>query len=65
MNTINSKTIKEMETINLSVQTVQQILNYLAVQPYNEVAGLIAAIQSDINAQPSKEKDIELNTNNK
>lgn len=59
MNTINSKTIKEMETINLSVQTVQQILNYLAVQPYNEVAGLIAAIQSNINAQPSKDENIE------
>ena len=59
MNTIHSKTIKEMETINLSVQTVQQILNYLAVQPYNEVAGLIAAIQSNINAQPSKDENIE------
>lgn len=59
MNTINSKTIKEMETINLSVQTVQQVLNYLAVQPYNEVAGLIATIQSDINAQPSKDENIE------
>ena len=43
MNTINLKVIKEMESINLSVQTVQAIFNYLAVQPY-------------INAQPSKEE---------
>lgn len=56
MNTINRKTIKEMESINLSVQTVQAILNYLAVQPYKDVAGLIANLQSDINAQPSKEE---------
>ncbi|MCS2426133.1 hypothetical protein [Parabacteroides goldsteinii] len=59
MNTINLKAIKEMETINLSVQTVQAILNYLAVQPYKDVAVLIANLQSDINAQPSKEEDIE------
>lgn len=59
MNIINLKAIKEMETINLSVQTVQAILNYLAVQPYKDVAVLIANLQSDINAQPSKEEDIE------
>lgn len=59
MNTINSKEIKEMGSINLSVQTVQAILNYLAVQPYKDVAVLIANLQSDINAQPSKEEDIE------
>ena len=63
MNTINSKEIKEMETINLSVQTVQAILNYLAIQPYKDVAVLIANLQSDVNAQPSKD-EIELNTNN-
>lgn len=56
MNTINLKAIKEMETINLSVQTVQAILNYLAVQPYKDVAVLIANFQSDINAQPSKDE---------
>lgn len=42
-----------METITLSTQTVQQILNYLAVRPYNEVVNLINSIQSDI--QSSKE----------
>ena len=42
-----------MEKITLSTQTVQQILNYLAMQPYNEVVTLINSIQSDI--QSSKE----------
>ena len=56
MNTINLKVIKEMESINLSVQTVQAIFNYLAVQPYKDVAVIIADLQSDINAQPSKEE---------
>ena len=56
MNTINLKVIKEMESINLSVQTVQAIFNYLAVQPYKDVAVLIADLQSDINAQPCKEE---------
>lgn len=42
-----------MEKITLSTQTVQQILNYLAMQPYNEVVNLINSIQSDI--QSSKE----------
>ena len=56
MNTINLKVIKEMESINLPVQTVQAIFNYLAVQPYKDVAVLIADLQSDINAQPSKEE---------
>lgn len=56
MNTINLKVIKEMETINLSVQTVQAIFNYLAVQSYKDVAVLIANLQSDINAQPSKDE---------
>lgn len=45
-----------METINLSVQTVQAIFNYLAVQSYKDVAVLIANLQSDINAQPSKDE---------
>lgn len=41
--------------ITLSAQTVQQILNYLAVQPYSEVVNLINAIQVDIQSQPTKE----------
>lgn len=47
-----------MESITLSTKTLQQILNYLAIQPYNEVVNLINEIQVDIQNQPSKE-DIE------
>ncbi len=47
-----------MESITLSIKTLQQILNYLAIQPYNEVVNLINEIQVDIQNQPSKE-DIE------
>lgn len=43
-----------MESITLSIKTLQQILNYLATQPYNEVVNLINTIQVDI--QPSKEE---------
>lgn len=45
-----------METVTLSTKTVQQILNYLAIQPYNEVVNLINEIQVDIQNQPSKEE---------
>ena len=44
-----------MESITLSIKTLQQILNYLATQPYNEVVNLIT-IQVDIQNQPSKEE---------
>lgn len=44
-----------MESITLSTQTLQQILNYLATQPYNEVVTLINTIQVDI--QSSKEAE--------
>ena len=45
-----------MESITLSTKTLQQILNYLAIQPYNEVVNLINEIQVDIQNQPSKEE---------
>ena len=45
-----------MESITLSTKTLQQILNYLATQPYNEVVNLINTIQVDIKNQPSKEE---------
>ena len=45
-----------MESITLSTKTLQQILNYLATQPYNEVVNLINTIQVDIQNQPSKEE---------
>nr|DAD94597.1 MAG TPA: hypothetical protein [Siphoviridae sp. ctREU2] len=45
-----------MKSITLSTKTLQQILNYLAIQPYNEVVNLINEIQVDIQNQPSKEE---------
>ena len=51
-----------MESVTLSVKTVQSILNYLAIQPYNEVASLINAIQMEVVTKenlPSKEDAIE------
>lgn len=33
-----------MESITLSIKTLQRILNYLATQPYNEVVNLINTI---------------------
>lgn len=44
-----------MESITLSTQTLQQILNYLVTKPYNEVVTLINTIQVDI--QSSKEAE--------
>jgi hypothetical protein len=40
------------EQITLSVALVNQVLAYLAGQPYQAVAGLIAAIQKEAQAQP-------------
>lgn len=51
-----------MESVTLSVKTVQSILNYLAVQPYNEVASLINAIQMELTNKedhPSNEDTVE------
>ena len=45
-----------MESITLSIKTLQQILNYLATQPYNEDVNLINTMQVDIQNQPSKEE---------
>lgn len=50
-----------MESVKLSVKTVQSILNYLAVQPYNEVASIINAIQMEASVkedQPTTEDTI-------
>lgn len=45
-----------MESITLSIKTLQQILNYLATQPYNEVVNLINTIQVDIQINHLKKK---------
>ena len=42
-----------MDTIQMNVNLVNAVLNYLATRPYNEVAGLIAEIQKS--AQPPSE----------
>jgi len=36
---------KEEKNINLTVESVNQILGYLSTRPYNEVANLINEIQ--------------------
>lgn len=45
-----------METITFKTRTVQEILNYLSIRPYNEVFQLIAIMQQEIQNQPTKEK---------
>jgi hypothetical protein len=37
--------VKDVDTIALTVESVNQILGYLATRPYNEVAQLINEIQ--------------------
>jgi len=37
--------VKEVETVSLTVESVNQLLGYLATRPYNEVAQLINNIQ--------------------
>jgi hypothetical protein len=45
-----------MQTIELSVELVNQILGYLGTRPYQEVFPLIYAIQTS--AQPAVEETI-------
>ena len=37
--------VKEVQTVSLTVESVNQLLGYLATRPYNEVAQLINNIQ--------------------
>lgn len=39
----------------ISKETLQNILNYLATKPFNEVTQLINIIQQEINNQPKEE----------
>jgi hypothetical protein len=45
-----------MENINLSIQTVNAVLNYLGSRPYIEVSSLITAIQKEAEAQAKPEE---------
>lgn len=38
-----------MERVEVSREILNVILNYLAKRPYSEVAGLIKALQDDLN----------------
>jgi len=53
-----------METITLETKTLQQILNYLATQPYNEVVNLIQIIYRDTQ-NSVLQKDIQSSTDDK
>jgi len=44
-----------MENINLSVQLINSILNYLGSRPYVEVSSLITAIQKEVESQAKPE----------
>lgn len=45
-----------MKQFTIKEQTLNYIINYLAIKPYNEVYQLIALIQKDMN-EPTKEDD--------
>jgi hypothetical protein len=47
-----------MENITLPTQLVNATLQYLATRPYQEVAGLIIAIEKEAQAQQEAPKDI-------
>lgn len=46
-----------MDTIKLTTDTLNKILNYLSVQPYNEVAELINITVTEVKQFKEKEKD--------
>jgi hypothetical protein len=40
----------------ISKELLQEIVNYLQVKPFNEVAGLLMKIQTEVN-KPDKDKE--------
>jgi hypothetical protein len=46
-----------MKSIDLSIELVNAVLQYMASRPYNEVFQLIAAIQEQATKQASPEPD--------
>lgn len=45
-----------MQNVNLSVELVNAILNYLGTKPFMEVAGLITKIQAEAGPQVPQEE---------
>lgn len=48
-----------METIKLTTETINKILNYLSLQPYNEVAELINLTVNEAKQLKEADKPIE------
>lgn len=46
-----------MEKKELSSELLQNVVNYLATKPYQEVFGLIAAIVKEVNLKPEAPKE--------
>ena len=52
-----------MENLNISLQLLNDVLGYLGTRPYQEVVGLINALQGEyqkqtmLNAMPPKEEE--------
>ena len=45
-----------METVALSTNVVNAVLQYLGTQPYQQVAGIIAAIQKEAQQQQQQQE---------
>ena len=49
------ETMEKVETITLPMKLVNDLAGYIATKPFQEVAGLIAALQAEVTKQnPSK-----------
>lgn len=48
-----------METLQISMQLMNQIIAYLGQRPYQESFQLIQAIQNEASNQPAKDKPAE------
>ena len=50
-----------METIKIKISTANQILEYLAAQPFKDVANLISIIQKEVAELNANKKEVEDN----
>jgi hypothetical protein len=52
---VKMETMEKVETITLPMKLVNDLAGYIATKPFQEVAGLIAALQAEVTKQnPSK-----------